>query len=309
MKGGNAMERTAGPVKVAAFDIGSNSIKMSVATVNPDGQVTEGYSDMRTVRLGAGVDQTGRLADDRMAAALEALDELATRANGEGAVRMIGVATEAVRVASNGAAFLEEVTRRTGIEITLISGDQEAKLTYTGLASMRPLVGSVVMVDIGGASTEIVAGDGPDIAYSTSIPLGSGRLTDAYLADDPPTPDQIAQARLEAGKQLDTLELHRFPNSQLLVSSGTGTYLGTFLNRADYLTREDIEQALDQMSMVDAEALGIVIGIPPLRARVLPAGVAVVIECIDRLRPNRITVSPSGLRFGLLQAAAKGTSL
>jgi exopolyphosphatase/guanosine-5'-triphosphate,3'-diphosphate pyrophosphatase len=303
------MDRTAGPVKVAAFDIGSNSIKMTVATVIPGGQVTEGYSDMRTVRLGAGVDQTGRLADDRIAAALEALDELTARATGEGAVRMIGVATEAVRVATNGAAFLEEVTRRTGIEITLISGDQEARLTYTGLSSIRPLVGSVVMVDIGGASTEVVAGDGPNVAYSTSIPLGSGRLTDAYLADDPPTPDQIAQARVAAGAQLDKLELRRFSDSHLIVSGGTGTYLGAFLNRADDLSRQDIEQALDQMSELNAEALGIVIGIPPLRARVLPAGVAVVLECIDRLRPTRVSVSPSGLRFGLLQAAAKGTSL
>jgi len=277
--------------------------------VNATGPVKVAASDMRTVRLGEGVDRTGRLADDRIAAALSALDELAALATREGATRMIGVATEAVRVAANGATFLDEVRRRTGIEITLISGDQEAALTYAGLATMRPLVGPVVMIDIGGASTEVVAGNGPEIVQSSSIPLGSGRLTDAFLPDDPPTSDQIAQARAAAGDLLDPLDLSRFRGSKLILSGGTGTYLGTFMNQTDNLSRLEIEQALDRMTEINAEALAIVIGIPPLRARVLPAGVAAAIECIDRLEPTSIAVSPSGLRIGLLQAAAKGHPL
>jgi exopolyphosphatase/guanosine-5'-triphosphate,3'-diphosphate pyrophosphatase len=242
------MAQSSGPVKVAAFDIGSNSIKMSVATVAEGGTVTEGTSALRTVRLGEGVDRTGRLASDRMAAAFEAIDELAEQARSEGAGTMIGVATEAVRVASNGADFLDDLTRRTGISISVITGDQEAALTYAGLATMRTLSGPVVMIDIGGASTEVVAGDGPDVVQATSIPLGSGRLTDAWVEDDPPTTQQLAAARAAAGALLDPLNLPRHRGSKLIISGGTGTYLGQFLGQAELLQAPDVERALERMT-------------------------------------------------------------
>ena len=301
------MDQGSGLVKVAAFDIGSNSIKLSVATVAEDGTVMEGTSTLRNVRLGEGVDQTGRLADERMAAAHAAIDELAALAKSERVSKMIGVATEAVRVASNGAAFLDDLTSRTGIEVFLITGDQEAEMTYAGLATMRILSGPVVMVDIGGASTEVVFGDGPDIRQATSIPLGSGRLTDALVKRDPPTVQQLEAARADAGRQIEPLDLPQLKGSELIVSGGTGSYLGHFLDQTEDLKTSDIERALLRMTTLKAEELGEAVGIPPSRARVLPAGVAIVLACIERIEPKRIAVSPSGLRIGLLQAAAKGT--
>lgn len=301
------MDLTDGPVRVAAFDIGSNSIKMTIATVSETGDVAEGYSAIKTVRLGEGVDQTGRLAELRIAAALETLEDMAERARRDGAERMIGVATEAVRVAENGPAFLNEVTRRTGIEITLITGDQEAELTYAGLATMRPLCGPVVMVDIGGASTEIVAGDGPKIDRAASIPLGSGRLTDSYITSDPPTIEEIERARAAAGEMLDPLDLSQFREAQLILSGGTGTHLSEFIKHTEDLTSPEIAAALRRMSTLTADDLASAINIPPIRARVLPAGVAIALECAERLQPTSIAVSPSGLRIGLMRAAARGT--
>jgi exopolyphosphatase/guanosine-5'-triphosphate,3'-diphosphate pyrophosphatase len=301
------VDSAGGAVPVAAFDIGSNSIKMTVATVTENGAVTEGYSAIKTVRLGESVDRTGRLSEHRVSLALETLEEMAERARRDGVTRMIGVATEAVRVASNGADFLREVTRRTGIELTLISGDQEAALTYAGLASMRTLRGPVVMVDIGGASTEVVAGDGPRIVQARSIPLGSGRLTDAYIQADPPTIEELGRAKQEAGALLEPLGLDRFGGSQLILSGGTGEHLSQFLEHTDDLVVGEIANALSRMSTLTADELAAEVSIPPIRARVLPAGVAIALECAQRIEPRSIAASPSGLRIGLLQAAAKGT--
>jgi exopolyphosphatase/guanosine-5'-triphosphate,3'-diphosphate pyrophosphatase len=188
----------------------------------------------------------------------------------------------------------------------MISGDQEAKLTYAGLAATRTLNGPVVMIDIGGASTEVVAGNGPEMNEVVSIPLGSGRLTDAFVESDPPTVDQLQRARAAAGERLEPLNLPRVRGSYLIVSGGTGTYLGTFLHQSDDLAKPDIERALQRMTTLTADELSDAVGIPPIRARVLPAGVAIVLECVDRVEPGRIAVAPSGLRIGLLLSAAKG---
>ena len=159
--------------RVAAFDLGSNSIKMTIASVTADGKVDESIWMTKAVRLGEGIDKNGVLADDRIAAALDALQEMTDRAAQESVTKKIGVATEAVRIAGNGAQFLKTIEDRFGIEIALISGDEEASLAYEGLAATMSLEGPIIMADIGGASTEIVAANGDEKSLSISMPLGS----------------------------------------------------------------------------------------------------------------------------------------
>ena len=299
--------KTAIGARVAAFDIGSNSIKLTVASVAPDGAVTELLSDLDTTRLGQGVDRTHRLADDRIAAAHAALERMSAVARDAGAETLIGVATEAVRIATNGAEFLADIRARFGIEVVRISGDREAELTYAGLATLRNLEGPVLMVDIGGASTEIVAGDGETMLESVSIPLGSGRLTETWIGNDPPSWAEIAAARVAAADRLAPLRLNRHAGSRLIISGGTGGYLTTYLLGKSEFTAPEIDAALARMGRLTAAELAPRINGPVERARILPAGVAIILAVVDRVSPATIETAPSGLRIGLMQAAAKGT--
>lgn len=301
------MTETARSNLVAAFDIGSNSAKLTIASVDSSGAVTELANYIETTRLGHEIDRTGRIADDRAAATLAALERMNASAIEAGVGSKIGVATEAVRVASNGASFLAEISDRFGINVVQIDGNREAELTYQGLATMRPLIGPVLMLDIGGASTEVVAGDGPTILHAVSLPLGSGRLTDTIISNDPPTRAELSVARIAASDMLGQLSWdQRSTGTRLIISGGTGGYLTAFLDGKSELTLPEIDAAQARVALMPAAELAPLIGAGIERARVLPAGIAIILAAIDRENPHSIETAPSGLRIGLIQAAAKG---
>lgn len=292
--------------RVAAYDIGSNSIKLTIARVDAAGHVVEEHSDIATVRLGHAVDRTGRLDDERVRDALTALERFSGDVARAGAERSIGVATEAVRIAENGQAFLDEIRQRFSIEVVKISGQREAELTYEGLSTFRTLSGPTLMVDIGGASTEFVYGDGPGIVDARSIPLGSGRLTDTWIESDPPSWAEIAAVRVAAADRIAQLALSERSGARMIVSGGTGGYLSAYLSGETNLTVPLVDAALAQMARKPSRDLAGLIGASPERARVLPAGVAIILAVADRAGPASIETAPSGLRVGLLRAAAKG---
>ena len=299
------MSAPIGSTIVAAFDIGSNSIKMTVASVSPNGGITELFSAIETIRLGEGIDRTGVLNGDRVKAALEALTEMSARARSAGATRFIGVATEAVRIARNGAEFLNRVQNDIGISTVAITGDSEASLAYIGLTADYHFTGKVVMADIGGASTEIVIGSGPEVLWAKSFPLGSGRLTDRFVSSDPPTAAELEECRQEAQSILAEVPFGDHPGARLAITGGTGEYLGRLVHDISSIRSEEITTALQFVTTLTAEALAQRIDISPMRARVLPAGIAVVAAVAGQLNPINIAGARSGLRTGLLLQAAK----
>ncbi len=286
----------------AAVDIGSNSIKMTVARSGPGGgvQVLDSASD--TVRLGQGAEVSGRLAPDRVDAALATLTRFAERARGKGATRLIGVATEATRAAANGRDFLERVRREAGWEIQVISGDEEADLTFRGLAATHDVGGEVVIADIGGGSTEVIAAGDGEVRSAHSLRLGSGALTDRLVASDPPTAAEIAACREAAAGLLAPVNVPTGSAVRLLVVGGTGQYLGRLIPDGQVLDAATVEAVLALLEEVEATSLAAALGIAEARARVLPAGVAVVAALVDRIRPGRIEIARSGIRTGLLLA-------
>jgi exopolyphosphatase/guanosine-5'-triphosphate,3'-diphosphate pyrophosphatase len=290
---------------IAAFDVGSNSIKMTVA--RRDGsRVEEFLWRSATVRLGAGIEATGRLADDRIDAALNVLRGFATEARAAGATRLIGVATEATRVAANGKAFLDRVRAETGLELQVISGDQEAKLTFRGLAATLDLTGDVVVADVGGGSTEIICAEHGTFRWGQSIPLGSGRLTDRLVSSDPPSVAELIECRNAAGAALNGLPLPPGPIDRLIVVGGTGEYLVRLVPAGRPATIADLDDVLQRLTMISAQSLAQLIEIPEARARVLPAGVAIVRTLAERTQPRAIEGAQSGIRTGLLLAAFAG---
>ncbi len=288
---------------IGVVDLGSNTIKLTVARPGQGGGIEELATAAETVRLGAGLAASGRLADDRIAAALATLSDFAARAHEHGASRLIGVATEATRRASNGNAFLQRVHDETGWEIRIISGDEEAALTFNGLAAEVDLSGGVVVADIGGGSTEIIRAEDGTIASALSIQLGSGGLTDAHVVADPPTRAEIATCIASATDALAALSLASRAGARLIVAGGTGAYMSRLAAGAPVLNADQVEATLRRCQERPAADLAATLGIAPARARVLPAGIAIVRALTEAIQPDQIEVSRSGVRTALLLEA------
>ncbi|MHA7133362.1 Ppx/GppA phosphatase family protein [Oerskovia turbata] len=195
--------------RVAAIDCGTNSIRLLVADVDTStGALTELDRRMEVVRLGQGVDRTGRLAPEALARTLDQAADYATVIEELGATRTRFVATSATRDAENRGEFVEGVLARLGVEPEVVSGNEEAELSFRGatgvVAASHP--GPFVVVDLGGGSTELVLGtDAPEAAWSMDV--GCVRMTERHLRSDPPTAEEIAAARADVRAALDTASL------------------------------------------------------------------------------------------------------
>lgn len=179
-------------MRVAAIDCGTNSIRLLIADVDA-GRVTDVARVMTVVRLGQGVDVTGMLAPEAMQRTWDAVSDYAEqiRHSGADAVRM--VATSASRDAGNADVFVAGVVERLGVAPEVISGEEEANLSFTGARSVIDVPGEVAVVDIGGGSTEFVVGE-DRVRAATSVNIGCVRMTERHLRSDPPGDQQIAAA-------------------------------------------------------------------------------------------------------------------
>jgi exopolyphosphatase/guanosine-5'-triphosphate,3'-diphosphate pyrophosphatase len=197
--------------RVAAIDCGTNSIRLLVAELTPrhDGTVDlrDLHREMRIVRLGQGVDATGELAPEALERTRAALADYTVAARRKGVEKVRMVATSATRDARNRDEFFRMTRETLGTEAEVISGDEEARLSFTGaVGEQDPDDGPFVMVDVGGGSTELVLGtwDGREAAVlaAKSVDIGCVRITERALKSDPPTAEEIAVARDLAGKVL-----------------------------------------------------------------------------------------------------------
>ena len=181
--------------RVAAIDCGTNSVRLLIADVSGT-ELTELERRTEIVRLGQGVDKTGRLAPEALERTFTAMRGYAKLVESHGAERVRVVATSATRDAANRDEFVRGVVEIFGVEPEVISGDEEARLSFTGatkdLAALRPMRPYLV-VDIGGGSTEFVLGTG-DVETARSVDIGCVRMTERHLHSDPPSPEQVAAA-------------------------------------------------------------------------------------------------------------------
>jgi exopolyphosphatase/guanosine-5'-triphosphate,3'-diphosphate pyrophosphatase len=212
----------AGKQRVAAIDCGTNSLRLLIADIDPvSAELTDVQRRMEIVRLGQGVDATGRLAPDALARTFAMLEQYARAIAESGAAAVRLVATSATRDASNAAEFAAGVRRILGVEPEVISGADEAYLSFSGATAelgggagpgergARQPEPPFLVVDIGGGSTEFVFG-GEDARSASalsaiSVNIGCVRLTERHLHDDPPRPDQVAAAERDVDAALDAV--------------------------------------------------------------------------------------------------------
>lgn len=288
----------------AAIDIGSNSLKMTVGRLDARGGIEQLGWDSEVVRLGQGLDETGRLDESRIDLAIETLQRFRERAEDLGATRIAAVATEATRSAANGKDFLARIAEETGIAVQVVQGQDEALLTFRGLEATIDVRGNVLIADIGGGSTELIVANEGVVLGARSIPLGSGRLTDRLAFSDPPSPADLAAGESEANLALEaaarSLKLPRGEEARLIIVGGTGEFMTRLVPDESAIDLATVKAVLGKLAVLNAEEVADEIDIPRERARVLPAGVAIISAVANRVQPIRVEIARSGVRTGLL---------
>nr|WP_271214336.1 Ppx/GppA phosphatase family protein [Rhodococcus wratislaviensis]GLK41912.1 hypothetical protein GCM10017611_87880 [Rhodococcus wratislaviensis] len=233
--------------RVAAVDCGTNSIRLLVADVDEQGALHDVCREMRVVRLGQGVDATGRLAPEAIERTRVALSEYAGMIADAGATAVRMVATSATRDASNREDFFSMTREVLGAVIPgagaeVITGDEEARLSFNGaVGELDPSQGPFVVVDLGGGSTEVVLGDESGVHAAFSTDIGCVRITERCLHDDPPIPAQVEEARAFAQERLDEA-FARVPVEQAHTWVGVAGTMTTIAALAKELPEYDAEQ-------------------------------------------------------------------
>ncbi|HEV7991884.1 MAG TPA: Ppx/GppA phosphatase family protein [Gemmatimonadaceae bacterium] len=305
--------------RIAAIDIGSNSVRQIVADVSPDGAITVVDEMKAAPRLGADLDHTGMLGTQSMERAAEAIGRMATLARQLGAERIEAVATSAVRDAANAEQFVARVRQEAGLTVRVIDGADEARLSYlSALAHFDLGVGRTVVMDIGGGSLELaLAADGV-LDDLVSLPFGALRLTERHLRDGA-TPKAVRRLRREVRDSLrDVLPRSNWRGAQIIGSGGTFTNLASIhLARrgmlaarnvhATVVPREDVEHILDALATMSPDERRGVSGLNPERADIIVAGLAVAAEVLGRVESRDLHVSRYGIREGLLLELARVT--
>lgn len=295
--------------RVAAIDQGTNSIRLLVV----DGAGTELARDMVITRLGQGVDRTGRLDPDALARTVDVLAVYCRRARALGADRIRVAATSAVRDAENRDVFEAAVLRHAGTALEVITGEQEAALSFLGAThGLEPADGPFLVQDIGGGSTEFVTGAAPSLAeHAISTQMGSVRLTERHIAHDPPTTDELAEL-FEAANQILTQverDVPLAPTRTFVAVAGTATTVQAInlgLDRYDpdlihrsWLRVSDAERVLDELAvMTDAQRAAIPVMVPG-RGDVIIAGAVILVATMRRFGLARAMVSESDILDGL----------
>jgi exopolyphosphatase/guanosine-5'-triphosphate,3'-diphosphate pyrophosphatase len=301
---------------VAAVDCGTNSLRLLVADLEPASGTTN-WVDRRTtiVRLGQGVDATGSFRSEALERTFAAIDEYADVIAELGAVDVRCVATSAARDVANRDVFLDGVRDRLGVEPEIISGDEEAQLSYDGatreLARHGAVDEPVLVVDIGGGSTEFVMRDSPDgTVVGQSLDIGSVRLTERRLEDDPPTSEQVNAAVRDVEDALATLTVPVATARTVVGVAGTVTTMGAMVLDLDRYDRDrvngsrlasaDVLAAVDEivaMTVAERRALAFM---HPDRADVIGAGALVLGGIVGHLGLPEFRASSHDLLDGIV---------
>ncbi len=293
-----------------AIDIGTNSIKGVLLARDSAGGWRVVDDRVEIAKLGQGVRETGCLraeAMDRAAAAVGRLADVLRRA---GAGRLVAVGTMALRNAANAGEFLERLRAECGLEVEVVSGEEEARLSFLGAAGGRPGAGGPVAVtDIGGGSTELILGRGAALESKASLDLGALHLTERFLPSDPPAEAEVEAARAHVGEAVAGLPVP--PENSLLVAiGGTATTLAAVVHRlAAYdaaivhgtvLARATVDGLIERFRSVPLAMRRTIPGLPPERADIILAGSLILRGVMDRVGAGEVTVSDWGLRHGVI---------
>jgi exopolyphosphatase/guanosine-5'-triphosphate,3'-diphosphate pyrophosphatase len=313
------------PVRTAGIDIGTNSVRLLVADVSLSGQTISLrtiHRLMKITRLGEGVDANGRLGEEAIERTLEVLRDYGKLMRGAGVLACRVAATSAARQAANASQFLEAVRNILEAEPRVLSGEEEADLSFLGatydLDELWPREQGVLVADIGGGSTEIVLGTREEILLRTSIDVGCVRMSERFIGSDPPAASELHQMDEYIRSALGhvTREANSFSVGLVIGLAGTITtlsglklglenYRGEIIHHS-WLNRQDVEELYTRLVSLTLDERRAYMKLEPGRADIIVGGVAVLRVLLDQWGIERLLVSEKDILDGLAIAAAGG---
>ena len=300
--------------RYAAIDIGSNSVRMLAAEVEPGGPPRVLAVDRQVTRLGECVFLNGVIDEQSMALTLATLERMAGAYRQHNMLAARVVATSAVRDAQNQAEFLERASAIVSQPVEIISGQEEARLIHLGLVSSPRIDRSpTLMMDLGGGSCELTVTQGGHIRDAVSLPLGAVRLTNEFLRHDPARKGELKRLRgfvtREVNRITDRIATSKAKN--VIATSGTAAALAAIAShlrkggsRRPVVSCAEMSRIAKRLARLPVAERRKIEGIGPRRAEIIVAGAAVYHELLDRLHLSGFRYSPLGLRDGILSQMA-----
>jgi exopolyphosphatase/guanosine-5'-triphosphate,3'-diphosphate pyrophosphatase len=288
--------------RYSVVDVGSNTIHLLVGEVD-GGEVLPVTGEKFSARLGAGVEKTGKLQEERLLLAAEAINFFARIAALNGAPSPEILATSAVRDADNGRELVKKVRKTTGLKMRLISGRKEAELGFRGALSALGdrREGKVLVVDLGGGSAQLIFGDASGVVEERiSLPLGTNRTTERFVNADPPTDKELGALGKHVAGLLPDWKIGEAP----LVAVG-GSARAMVKITQDDLTVERMWRLSEEIRVYPSGMLAREYGLAPERARVLPAAITTLATVLESFGKGELTVARGGIREGTLLALAE----
>jgi exopolyphosphatase/guanosine-5'-triphosphate,3'-diphosphate pyrophosphatase len=303
---------------VAVVDIGSNSTRLLIAE-RSDGRVRELVRETQVTRLGAGVDADGRLREDAMQRVYDTLERYRREIERHHCRAAVAVLTSAVRDSANGQQFAETIRERYALEPHVLTGDEEARLTFLGATGERDPDDRrpTLVIDIGGGSTEMVIGTGHEVEFHVSTQAGVVRQTERHLNHDPPTAAELGELAADVRSIIEQAVPAQWRQGveHAIAVAGTATSLAAIAQRLDpydpkrvhgyRLDGDEARRILDELASMPVAQRREVPGLHPDRAPTIVAGVTIFLEVLDLFGLRQIEISEHdilrGAALGLIQ--------
>jgi exopolyphosphatase/guanosine-5'-triphosphate,3'-diphosphate pyrophosphatase len=304
--------------RFAALDLGTNTTLLIIAEIRERGNFIVLDDQARITRLGEGVDRAGILSENAQRRTLAAIKDYAARCQELAVDEVVVVATSALRDAANRAEFTKRLEQQSGLQLRILSGEEEARYSFEAVCGGLDLQGKKVLaVDVGGGSTELIWGRDGKVDYWTSLQLGSVRLTERYLVSDPTTEQECIQVRLcidqELGQRRDAFP---FTKPQVTVGiAGTFTTLAAITRglttyshsevHGSRLARAEVKRQIGLFKEKTISERKQITGLDPGRADVILAGALLIDRVMAFFEIKEVWVSDQGVRYGVLYEMVK----
>ena len=301
-------------VRVAVVDIGTNSTRLLIGDVEETG-VVEVERRTTVTNMGRGVDHSGLICSDAVDDVCTVVGDYKARYEEMGAERVSAIATSAVRDAVNGDAFIAELRERFGLDARLLTGNEEANLTYLGATSHRPAGDSTLVFDIGGGSTELIVGSGKKVGFHTSLQAGTIRQSERHLTRDPPDPHELEDLAADIRNQIDRAiaAQAQVEPSRAIAVAGTPTSLAAIDQALEpydpgrvhgyRLGLKRVQRMLSRLSSLPLAERLRVPGLHPGRAPTIVAGTVILVQVMRAFKVKEVEVSELDILHGTALSA------
>ncbi len=298
------------PYRYAVIDTGTNSVKFHIADLAADGSWNTIIDRAEMTRLGEGLEKSGVISEEAASRTAQAIAGMVEEAKASRCSAVAVVGTAGLRIASNSAQVLASIRAKTGVEIQVISGEEEGRLAYLAVLAGLPLgKGRLVVFDTGGGSSQFTFGDGEQVSERFSVNVGAVRYTERFGLDGVVAPGTLAEAMQAISTDLSQIDGRQSPDMLAAMGGAVTNLTAVSYGMAKYdpdviqgtvLQRSEIDRQIEMYRTTPLDARRTIPGLQPKRAEVILAGACIVRTIMEKLGKDSLTVSDRGLRHGVL---------